>query len=350
MEVCCINPLTDPRWRHFVESHPDASIFHTAEWLEALRRTYGYEPIAYAATCTAGHIKSGIPFCRVNSLLTGRRLVSLPFSDHCQPLAGSKEELIPLLEAARHDAERERLKYVEIRPLILDEASVLQTRTGLRQSRHALVHKIDLRRSEEELLKSFHKDCVRRKITRTGREQLRYEEGTSEELLAEFYRLQLLTRRRHQLPPQPLAWFRNLVDCLGEKLRIRIVFEGNTGIAGMITLSFKKIIMDKYSASDPQFNSLGGVVAILWRTLQDSMNAGLHEFDFGRSDYSTPGLITFKDHWGAARCHVSYFRYPAPAGPSSHQSRLAAAGKRFLAIVPDSMFVALGGLLYRHAG
>ena len=349
MQVCCINPLTDPRWRLFVESHPEASIFHTPEWLEALRRTYGYEPIAYASTCAAGHIKSGIPFCRVNSLLTGRRLVSLPFSDHCQPLVGNPDDLIALLEAARHDAERQRLKYVEIRPLISYEGSV-QTRAKFEESSRVVVHRIDLRRSEQDLLNSFHKDCIRRKIVRTGREHLRYEEGRSAELLGKFYRLQLLTRRRHQIPPQPLAWFRNLIECLGEKLKIAVVSKGDTAIASIITLSFKNVVMDKYNCSDPQFNSLGGPVFLIWRSIQESLTDGLHHFDLGRSDYTSPGLIAFKEHWGAARYPVSYFRYPAPAGPSSHQSRLAAAGNRFLAIVPDSMFAALGGLLYRHAG
>ena len=32
-------------------------------------------------------------FCRIHSWLTGRRLVSLPFSDHCEPLYDSEEEL-----------------------------------------------------------------------------------------------------------------------------------------------------------------------------------------------------------------------------------------------------------------
>jgi hypothetical protein len=349
MEVCCINPLTDPRWRIFVESHPDASIFHTPEWLEALRRTYGYEPIAYAATCRAGHIKSGMPFCRVNSLVTGRRLVSLPFSDHCQPLVGSEEDLIALLEAARYDAERERLKYVEIRPLISHE-SLAQTWAKFEESSRVVVHRIDLRRSEQDLLNSFHKDCIRRKITRTGREQLRYEEGRSAELLSKFYRLQLLTRRRHQIPPQPLVWFRNLIECLGEKLKIAVVSKGDTAIASIITLWFKNVIMDKYSCSDPQFNSLGGPVFVLWRSIQQSLKDGLHQFDLGRSDYTSPGLIAFKEHWGAARYPVRYFRYPARAGQHSHESRLAAAGKHLLSIAPDSIFTALGGLLYRHAG
>ena len=39
-------PLTDPRWGDFLQRHPCSSIFHSVEWLEALHRTYGYDPIA----------------------------------------------------------------------------------------------------------------------------------------------------------------------------------------------------------------------------------------------------------------------------------------------------------------
>ena len=141
-----------------------------------------------------------------------------------------------------------------------------------------------------------------------------------------------------------------LIECLGEKLNIAVVSKGDTAIASIITLSFKNVVMDKYNCSNPQFNSLGGPVFLIWRSIQESLTDGLHHFDLGRSDYTSPGLIAFKEHWGAARYPVSYFRYPAPAEPHSHESRLAAAGKRFLATVPDSLFAALGGLLYRHAG
>src|SRR5579883_124996 len=116
MKLCTINPLTDARWAHFVGSHPDGAIFHTREWLEALRRTYRYEPAAYAIE-DGGRLLSGIPVCRVESLITGSRLVSLPFSDHCQPLIGYPEHFSELIAAIATDARRERLKYFEIRPL-----------------------------------------------------------------------------------------------------------------------------------------------------------------------------------------------------------------------------------------
>ena len=81
------NPLTDNRWGPFLSTHPKASVFHSSAWLTALRRTYRYEPIVFTHCAPAEDLTNAIVFCRVNSWLTGARLASLPFSDHCDILA-----------------------------------------------------------------------------------------------------------------------------------------------------------------------------------------------------------------------------------------------------------------------
>jgi CelD/BcsL family acetyltransferase involved in cellulose biosynthesis len=348
MEICRIDPLSDIGWKEFVQDHPNASIFHTPEWLAALQRTYEYEPVVYAGVDSTRKILCGIPFCRVNSFLTGDRLVSLPFSDHCQPLVESEAQLSPLLEAARSDLDKHHLKYVEIRPTHYQESRLCEA--GLSRSAAVMLHTLDLLPAEDDLSKRFHAKGVRQPIARSEREHLQHWEGQSEELLTEFYRLLLLTRRRHQLPPQPIAWFRNAIECLGCKLKIHVASKDGIAIAGILTLWFRNTVTYKYSCSDPQFNSLNGTVFLLWRAIKAAKSAGATLFDFGRSDYSTPGLITFKDHWGAVRQPLNYYRYPEPELEQKRSSRLIAAGKRLLAFTPDPMFRAIGGLLYRHAG
>src|ERR1035438_9024202 len=81
-----IQPLLDTRWDRFVKKHADSSVFHTTAWLDALYRTYGYRPVVYTDAPPGCELASGVPFCHVDSWLTGRRLVSVPFSDHCDPL------------------------------------------------------------------------------------------------------------------------------------------------------------------------------------------------------------------------------------------------------------------------
>jgi len=80
------------------------------------------------------------------------------------------------------------------------------------------------------------------------------------------------------------------------------------------------------------------------------MNEGAAELDLGRSDHDTPGLITFKDHWGAERSGIAYYRYPAAVRRVSTNGVLMGMTRRLATAIPDSLFTALGGLLYRHVG
>src|SRR5215213_3756819 len=105
MPVYHLNPLQDPRWPGLVERHPLGSVFHTSQWLHALQRTYGYEPVVFTTTRPGAELRNGVVFCAVRSWLTGRRLVSLPFSDQCEPLV---EHSAQLDEICAHLEQRRR--------------------------------------------------------------------------------------------------------------------------------------------------------------------------------------------------------------------------------------------------
>ena len=111
-----IDPTQDARWSALVAIHPKASVFHTVGWLKTLQSTYGYEPVAFTTSSPSDELKNGLVFCRVNSWLTGRRLVSLPFSDHCEPLSDSADELNFLIRHLQTAVQHEKWKYMEIRP------------------------------------------------------------------------------------------------------------------------------------------------------------------------------------------------------------------------------------------
>ena len=183
MPVYTLDPLEDPRWPEFLERHPSASVFHSRGWLEPLRRLYGYEPIAYTTSPPRAQLANGLVFCRISSWLTGRRLVSLPFSDHSEPLADNEEDLHHLLAFLDRDLKGENWKYIEIRPW----QRLVGSSAGFEKSAAFYHHRMDLRPPLEVLFRSFHKNCVQRKIHRAEREALTYEAGRSEELLGKFY-------------------------------------------------------------------------------------------------------------------------------------------------------------------
>ncbi len=343
MAVYTLSPLHDSRWADFVGRHRRASIFHTPGWLEALHRTYGYEPIVYTTSAPEIPLTNGIVFCCIRSWLTGRRMVSLPFADHCEPLADSPAERTEIFSFLQLALDREKLKYIEIRPLSTD----LPGEPIVQKSNSSCFHVLDLRPSLEDLFRRFQKDSIQRKIRRAEREGLFYEEGRSEMLLKEFYRLFVLTRRRHSVPPQPIGWFRNLVMCLGDRLKIRVASKTGRPIASILTLRYGDAMVYKYGGSDPTAHNLGAMPFLFWKAIQDAKEDGVQQFDFGRSDCDNTGLITFKDRWGSQRTELTYWRLPSQSASGRGQWKLKVAGPIF-ARLPVRLLAASGQILYRH--
>jgi len=346
LTVYDVDYLRDGRWLEFLERHPCASVFHAPEWLEALRRTYGYQPVILTTSPPGRDLGNALVFCRVQSWLTGRRMVSLPFSDHCEPLVRSHEDLGSLLSGPKRDVAACKWNYIEIRSANLGRS----TPADLEEAETFCLHRLDLHPSLEELFCGFHKNGVQKMIRRAEREALAYEEGRSESLLAKFYGLTVLTRRWQQLPPPPLAWYRNLIACMGDKLKIRLASKDGHPVASILTLRYKDALVYKYGCSNRSFFKLGGTQLLLWKAIQEAKSEGLLEFDMGRSAWYNPGLIIFKDRWGATRSLLSYLRYPArPSQPGMTELGMRIA-KPIISVAPDRLLATAGRVLYRHFG
>jgi hypothetical protein len=285
-------------------------------------------------------------FCIVRSWLTGNRLVSLPFSDHCEPLVENAEQFRRLSSFAESLRSEERWKYVEIR----SANSLLDFDGSFGRATTYYLHRLDLRPSLDALYKGFHKDCIRRKISRAEREALTYEAGRSESLIQQLYGLLQLTRSRHHVPLQPFEWFRNLVACIGEDVCIRVASKLGRPVAGILTISHGKQMVYKYGGSDTHFNSLGGTPMLFWQAIKEAKQAGAEELDLGRSDIDNPGLIAFKGRWPAECSTLTTWRAPMVA-PSPRLERLKVrCAKEVFARLPDSVLTMAGRILYRHIG
>jgi hypothetical protein len=341
MTIYWIDPLTDDRWLDFVEKHNHSSVFHTRAWLLALHKAYGFVPVTFTTTPPGAPLRNGIVFCRVSSWLTGRRLVCLPFSDHCDPLADGEAEVGQILGELGGVLKEDRLKYIEIRPITPPGNSQI---SGFQPCRSYILHKLDLREDLEEVKARFHKDCVLRKIRRAEKSGLGYEEGRSASLVEKFYGLQRCTRARLRVPPQPLSWFGTLAESLGGRLKIQIASMQGRPIAAILTLRHKTTLVYKYGCSDERYNQLGGIQMLLWRAIQDAKNDGAQEFDLGRTDIDNAGLLAFKNRWGAVSMPLSYFRISASA-KTGFQTRSL---ERLSPLVPGWIMAQAGKRLYRH--
>lgn len=346
-----INPLQDPRWEHFVASHPRASIFHDPRWLEALRRTYGFTPLVYTTANTSEPLRDGIVFCPIRSWITGKRLVSLPFSDHCDLLADSDKSCGDLIHRIENSLNR-GFRYAEIR-------STHSTETRLPEHWHPstrfLHHSISLQPTPNELFRSFHKDCIQRKIRRAEREGLQYTSGHSEELLDSFYGLLLRTRRRHRLPPQPFRWFQTLLACMGDRATIHTALKGKKAVAAILTLKHQRTLTYKYGCADERYNSLGGMPFLFWLVIQHAKSDNIDTLDLGRSEADNQGLVHFKERLGARRSQLTYWTYTKGLASSPRRDGAIRFAHRFLPPAPEvllrlprSLLTLPSEILYKH--
>ena len=348
MNVYTFNPIADSRWPDFVRGHARSSVFHTRAWLDALQRTYGYRPVACTTSAPGERLDNAIVFSEVRSWLTGRRLVSVPFADHCEPLVDEPIDRAAIGAELERAVKARRWRSVELRPLTSRFGE--SGRAG--QADSFCFHCLDLRPSLDDLFGRFHRDSIQRKIRRSAREGLEFDAGASDAHLQKFYGLLLLTRRRHRLPPQPIEWFRNLVSCMGARLQICLALKDGRAIAAVVLLRHEDTAVYKYGASDASVHNLGGMPFLFWNVIQYARHDGACRLDLGRSDLDNAGLMTFKDRLGAERSELQYLRYAGRRSPAKSEAGWGARmAQRVIAdVLPDRLFVSAGRLLYRHFG
>jgi hypothetical protein len=116
VDVQEIQPSLCPEWNILLKNSPAYSVFHTAEWADVLAKTYSYRPL-YLVQEEGKRFMTLLPLMEVDSLITGRRAVSLPFTDACPVIVSDGVSMQQLFEILQDLGERRKWNYVELRPV-----------------------------------------------------------------------------------------------------------------------------------------------------------------------------------------------------------------------------------------
>ncbi|MGA2555931.1 MAG: GNAT family N-acetyltransferase [Verrucomicrobiota bacterium] len=337
-----LNPLEQPGWDALLATRPDAWFFHGTAWASVLQLTYGHVPV-FAARFRAGQLRSVLPVMEVCSPWTGRRGVSLPFTDFCFPLKSEGQDTGDLYEMAMAHGRAHGWRYLECR-------SSDEDWPGSSPSLVFYGHWLELDEGEDGLFKNL-ESSVRRGVRKAQAAGLRIQIDTTIASAQTYYGLHCLTRRRHGLPPQPWKFFahiqKNMLQAgLGF---IATAWWQNQPVAGAIFLHQGRQALYKYGASDHAFQIMRPNNLLMWEGIRQCAARGCARLHFGRTSLGNEGLRRFKLGFGAREDQIKCCKYDFRRERFvADVDRAEGWFNRLFAILPPPLLRLAGQLLYRH--
>ena len=338
-----IDPLAYEGWDELVLSTEDVGIFYTSMWARVLRDSYGFTPL-YLSSIEDGEIRLLIPLMEVRSPITGKRAVSIPFTDRCDTIFTEQGHFDEAFETAKNLGKKRGWRYIEWRggAGFKEEAPPSET---------FFEHVLDLDRPPDEIFASF-RESNRRNIKKAMKAGLEVKLENSLESLAQYYRLHCKTRREHGLPPQPFSFFRNLhrhIISAGHGFTA-LCLQDSVAIAGAVFLHFGSQAIYKYGASEKEHQHLRPNNLIMWEAIRHYCDKGFKTLSLGRTELENHGLLQFKQGWGALESILKYHKFDLARNVfvSNSDSRLTGWHNKVFRSCPIPVLRLIGSLLYRH--
>ena len=290
----------DKEWKFFIDSMPNATIFHHPTWINTISEVYGYKATGFVLRDSFGEICAALPVAYVDSLLTGRRWVSYPFSDYCFPLYRSESDLDLFYNSMLIFCEEEKIDPLEIH-WSLPQLPHVQARP------EAVLHLLKLDPDIDKIFADVHHKH-RQHIRHAEKQGVRIEWGHYTRALHTFYNLHTETRRRQGVPVQPWKFFEQLGKNVIETGHgfILLAYHEDQCIAGGVFLHYNKTLTFKYSASRQEMLHFQPNKLIAWKAIQWGCENGYTLFDYGKTDTEDDGLRTYKSRWGAQEQPLIY--------------------------------------------
>jgi len=294
------------QWIRFAAQIPDATLYHRRLWVELLRAAHGTNiqvaTLAYGSEPVAGCLfaRPARPFAR--------RLISLPDSELCGPLAKDEESRDAFLGAlVSHPRARAGF---EIHGAAGPPAPWETVDTFAQWT-------VEMGRPLEKLHQALDRD-VRRNMRHATEAGVTVEWGDSVQYLRRFYRLHLDTRRRLGVPPRPFRYFKLLHQIFSPTgaLSVWIAHLRDSDLAGLVMLQDGDALYAKMNARS--LDCPNGANHLMFVSAMDEFAGRVRRWDLGRVDVRNRGLQDFKKRLGAASTPLPYAYFPrAPRNISS---------------------------------
>ncbi len=318
------------------------SVFASAPWIETLAATYGFE-VKASVLAESSQPAAAILFSEVDDI-RGRRVVSLPFSDYCDPFVQDRRSWNCLVDPLLALGAPIRLRVMRNQVPLEDPRFSRTT--------NALWHAADLSRPEDEMWASLSGSATQN-IRKAERNGVVVRQSKTLEDVRTFYEMHRAVRRsKYRLFAQPFSFFENLHATFSRDDRLIVLLAEVSGvaIAGILFLIDRGTLYYKFNASvdlEMRPNDL-----LVWNGMRLGRERGLARLDFGLSDTSQPGLVRFKRKFATDERPIHELRWSPPGYADPRATQTGQVLHRLTEIltsagVPDDVTGGVGDELYR---
>lgn len=288
------------RLQNFAESFSQSNIFHHPKWIQLLADCYGYKPRLMALSNNEDQLLAYLPLMEVKAIPTGKRWISLPFSDYSIPLFNNVQSLEELTQSLERMKQSLKVSRIEIRWELTGSSS-------FQPGSEFFLHRLHLEKDPEVVLKKLHR-TQRQNIHIAEKSGVEIKRGTNMETMREFYHLHCLTRHRQGVPVQPWRFFKIMQEQILEKNLgfILLARAQDETLAAGLFLHWGKTLTYKYASSIEKLQNLRPNHLLTWTAIRWGCENGFSIFDFGRTDKTNDGLRTYKTRWGVEETELTY--------------------------------------------
>jgi len=322
-------------WNILKRNDPIAGLYHSTPWISLIRRAFGLE-LFLATVERNSRVRVGCVLARSRNIFK-RKLIALPFSDACPPLAVDKSEVPALMSAL---SLRLQSPNYEVRGS--GGYDGWETVDCFQQ------WNIELSHTKPSYLSKL-SSTGRRKIRRAREQAVEVLSGNRPELLERYYALHARTRHRLGVPSQGRALFTLMQRSFPkDALEIWLATHKGIDVSGLITLRHRDEIHYKWGAR--LLAAPNGTQHLLISEVVGKYAGHLTTFDLGRTDKTNAGLVQFKRQVGGISAPLPYAFYPrAPRhvsaeAPTGTLRAFSTVWKSLPSIVVDD----LGELIYPY--
>jgi CelD/BcsL family acetyltransferase involved in cellulose biosynthesis len=340
-----VDAVTDPLWERLVTAHR-TTVFHSPRWLRVLADTYGFSLRARLLSDETGTPSAGVVYAPVDDFMDPR-LVSLPFSDFCDPVAGDADQWRTLIE----DLVAQRRRIV---------LRCLHNDLPLRDDRFAVVgralwHAIDVAADEEQMWQGL-PSAARRALRKAQSSGVSVRRASTEADLRAFYELHLRVRKyKYGLLAQPYRFFSSIWEQFlvpGHGVLL-LAFVDELVVGGVLFLEWQGVLYYKFNASHLDHLAARPNDRVLWEGISYARERGLQRVDFGLTDADQDGLVRYKRKYATEEKTITLLRHHPPGSPSARDQRARRMLRDLTRVVtdqsvPDSASEQAGDVLYRY--